>query len=455
MAWTVSKSAVSELFTMLSTMRPHDSKTEEQFITDYLCPLEVLRDNYGNIHKTVGHSEVVWSCHTDTVHSHGGRQLIKMGEDRIIRLSERSKSNCLGADDAGGVWLMVEMIRAKVPGYYIFHRCEERGGKGSDYVSEQIPQVVKDKKAVIALDRKGTDSVITRQWGGRCCSDEFGKSLAAAIGLGYKLDTGGSFTDSANYVDLVGECTNLSIGYYSQHSDKENIDLLHLLALREKLVVFDESKLTYKRKPGEKEPVVHYQWRGNNRYRGGHHYDEDFFQGQPQMSRAEWRYLNMNGPDYVSERCYGGYWKDSKYVACTPTQHAARLAEVKAIVADSKKLPPKKDDKPGIGHNGGPKLQDNDPNGKPFASSTSVPSVGKTHTTVRHEFNRTSYVMKNGKAVPMTMSDFVKSNFDDVGALMEDWGFDVNTMRAMIADMKCHVTDTKKDDKVAETPAVH
>ncbi len=35
----------------------------------------------------------------------------------------------------------------------------------------------------------------------------------------------GSFTDSANYTTLIAECTNVSVGYFSQHTSRERFDL--------------------------------------------------------------------------------------------------------------------------------------------------------------------------------------------------------------------------------------
>ena len=37
----------------------------------------------------------------------------------------------------------------------------------------------------------------------------------------WKTDTGGSFTDTANYTDIIPECTNLSCGYYNAHTQSE------------------------------------------------------------------------------------------------------------------------------------------------------------------------------------------------------------------------------------------
>ena len=76
----------------------------------------------------------------------------------------------------------------------------------------------------------------------------------------YKPDDTGSFTDTDNYTDLVGECTNLSVGYEHAHTSKETLDAGFLMRLRQRLVALDYSKLTEKRKKGEEDPDYHNQW---------------------------------------------------------------------------------------------------------------------------------------------------------------------------------------------------
>lgn len=243
-----------KLVEMLSYCRPAGSKAERKFINRYIRPLGVVEDDYGNLLKQVGQSEVMWSCHTDTVHRRPGRQTVKVVDD----IASAVGNNCLGADCTTGVWLMIEMIRAGVSGLYIFHRDEEIGGRGSDHIARKTPQLVEGIKYAIAFDRFGLTSVITHQWGGRTCSDAFGRSLIAELGLPMALDDGGTFTDTANYSDLVGECTNISVGYRRQHCDNETQDLAFADLLREQLIRFDESTLVSQRSPGEVEPYDGY-----------------------------------------------------------------------------------------------------------------------------------------------------------------------------------------------------
>lgn len=259
----------SMLLGMLTTRRPAGSRSEKRFIRDYLQPLGMVMDKAGNYSLRIGDAPVLWSCHTDTVHDMGGTQNIIYTAPGIIGLDPDSMSNCLGADDTAGVWLMREMILAKAPGLYVFHRAEEIGCIGSRWIVKNNPELLKDIKFAIALDRKGKTDVVTHQCG-RCCSDDFAKSLAAQLGPGYS-PAYGVFTDTALYTGLVGECTNISVGYNGQHTEDESVDQEFLMELKDKLIRLDIGALVAKRKAGEKE-VYHYT--------PSEYYYNDYYYGQ-------------------------------------------------------------------------------------------------------------------------------------------------------------------------------
>lgn len=248
--------ALGEYLKMLGTMRPHGTGAPDSFAKDWLTPLGAKRDACGNYLLAIGDAPVIWSSHIDTVHRKEGKQRLTYSNGLLRLHSEARKgdSNCLGADCTTGVWLMREMILARRPGLYIFHAGEERGGIGSSYIRDKTPHIVEGARACIAFDRRGTKSVITKQAWSRCCSDKFGQSLAAALDMGHELDDGGLFTDSANYTDLIGECSNLSVGYHGEHSNEESQEVDYLFALRESLLRLDTDSLVYERAAGEDDP---------------------------------------------------------------------------------------------------------------------------------------------------------------------------------------------------------
>lgn len=251
---------------LLSWRRPAGSRTERRFLREFL-PAGAVMDTHRNYHITVGDSSMLWSCHTDSVHRMGGKQRVATVAGMAFLADEERQSNCLGADDAIGVWLMLEMIGAGVEGRYIFHYGEERGGIGSTALTRDAgwQATLRQYRACIAFDRMGYGDVITHQGFGRCCSAAFAESLSGILNAGdagfvYRPCAEGIYTDSAEYTDLIGECTNLSVGYVHQHSRCETADIDFAYRLRDVLVEADFSGLAIVRAPGEYEP---YDWGGD------------------------------------------------------------------------------------------------------------------------------------------------------------------------------------------------
>lgn len=238
-----------ELCAMLSYCRPCGSKTEKKFIDRFIMPLGARADKGGNLWVFVGNSNVLWSSHTDTVHAKEGRQRLEIG-DGLLGLRHDEPSSCLGADCTTGVWIMLNMIRAKVPGAYVFHHGEECGAIGSRFIAQNYPNVLAKYKFAIAFDRKGYSSIITHQ-GARTASDAFAKSIAPMLPGAYRADDTGTFTDTAMYDHIIPECSNLSIGYAEQHTKYETQDLPFAMRLMETMKTFDETRLVASRDPND------------------------------------------------------------------------------------------------------------------------------------------------------------------------------------------------------------
>lgn len=184
----------------------------------------------------------------------------------------------LGADDKAGVTIMLNLMSEGVPGLYYFFMGEESGCVGSSSLSRAYKDKVNDGKLpdvkkCIAFDRRGYDSIITKQMGSVCCSDEFAKELANEInkyGFWFKPDDTGIYTDSAEFIDIIPECTNISVGYFSEHSitEKQDIEFLELLAVVFTQIDWDNLKVT--------RDVLNIKYKGKksyNRY-GWNDYDE-------------------------------------------------------------------------------------------------------------------------------------------------------------------------------------
>lgn len=234
------------LLEMLTYRRPAWSRTEEEFIARYIDPVPgMYSDDFGNrilLHPT---SKVMISCHTDTVHRVGGTQKI-LAYRGVAALPYNSRSNCLGADCTAGVYAALRMIEAGVAATFVFHRAEEIGGRGSDWLAGNYPEWVEQFDICLALDRRGTSDIITSQWGGPTASSDFAISLADALDMGHK-PVAGVFTDSANYAHLIPECSNISVGYEYEHTDSECLDLAYLERLIPALCEVDWESLTVAR----------------------------------------------------------------------------------------------------------------------------------------------------------------------------------------------------------------
>jgi hypothetical protein len=246
----------NDLQTMLTYRRKEGSKAERAFCKRYLAPVFGKPDAFGNYILDVGENpELIFAAHYDSVHRKGGRQIVERKGDLLMVAENQPDSNCLGADCATGIWIMLQMIAARVPGRYIVHAAEESGCNGSRYIVEATPELADGIKACISFDRRGTDSIITHQTGYRTASDAFARSFADAIGMDMEPDNGGSFTDSNEYVELIGECTNISVGYYGAHTAKESQDVVFAERLASNLINADWSRLVFERKPGDVESL--------------------------------------------------------------------------------------------------------------------------------------------------------------------------------------------------------
>lgn len=287
------------MYEMLKYRRPHRSKTERKFIQRFVSSLgDCTYDRIGNRIIRIGDAPILYSCHTDSVHRQPGLQNVAIKGFKF-KLHRKENSNCLGADNAAGVWILTEMIRAKKPGLYIFHRGEEVGGVGSGYIAKYTPELVKDMKAAIAFDRRDTKSIITFQGGARCCSDEFADSLALELNLNHEKDRGGSFTDTKNYTDLIPECTNVSVGFDREHCFSETLDMAYLLELRQSMIEMDWEKLVIKRKAGDYES----KWPAYKTYSGN----------TPSYSsgKKRWRYVTEVGDWCYYDKATGTWIKDT------------------------------------------------------------------------------------------------------------------------------------------------
>ena len=208
---------------------------DEHLLLDRL-PQGVTEDKTGNYFLKIGETETMFCCHLDTAAFEKEKVVhdifqTKKGDTGI----GTDGSTILGADDKAGVVILLNLIENNIPGLYYFFIGEESGTVGSRGLLKEEGDNLSKYKRCIAFDRRDYGSVITKQMGRTCCSGEFADALIAQFadnGMKYKQDPFGIYTDSAIFVDVIPECTNLSVGYFHEHSSIEvqNITYLEQLA---------------------------------------------------------------------------------------------------------------------------------------------------------------------------------------------------------------------------------
>jgi len=226
-------------------------------------------DEFGNLSVKIGDSDVMFTSHLDTATS-ALSSVFHVFDGDIIKTDGKS---ILGADDKAGVTIMLHMIEKEIPGLYYFFLGEEVGCLGSKEVAkEQKINKIDGINKVISFDRRGTTSVITYQSSRRCASDEFGKALSKELNrvdetFKYQTDDTGVLTDSVQFVSIYPECTNISVGYQSEHTFSESQDIAHLEKLAIACTKVDWVGLPVKRDPSTTE----YKSYGYGGYYGGYY----------------------------------------------------------------------------------------------------------------------------------------------------------------------------------------
>lgn len=248
----MNKMNIKDTFLSL-TDRTYPHGTEHELFEK--LPQNLDMDEFGNLFIKIGDSDVMFTSHLDTATS-TLTTVNHVIEDNMIKTDGTS---ILGADDKAGVTIMMYMIENNVPGLYYFFLGEEVGCVGSRKVAEKhkIEKLSYINK-VISFDRRDLDSVITYQASSRCASDNFGKALADQLNLAdvtfkYKNDPTGIYTDSAQFTKIYPECTNISVGYYSEHTYSERQNINHLEKLAEACLKVDWSSLPVERDPSKVE----------------------------------------------------------------------------------------------------------------------------------------------------------------------------------------------------------
>lgn len=232
----------------------------------------------------------LFSCHVDTVDAvtapTARKSLTYDPNFGIISLDKGSVGTCLGADDGAGVWIMLRMIGSGVPGGYLFHRGEERGGISAKANANKQKAVLGKYDLAVAFDRPRTNEIITHQGGMECASKKFATALCEALnkhGFAFEPSIRGVYTDTKEYRRVIAECVNVGVGYEQQHGTSEWLDYSHLNALYEACCKINWDALPVDRDPSKPEPSYSGGYQGY--YKRSKHddltpeYDDDGYGG--------------------------------------------------------------------------------------------------------------------------------------------------------------------------------
>ena len=239
---------ILENFIKLTKTTVPSGKEEKIFpLLEELCGVHLNTDKYGNRYTKIGISSTLFISHLDTV---GAKETeVK----HIITLSriKTDGSTILGGDNKVGVAIMIEMIKHLVPGNYWFVRNEEIGCLGSSFIRDHTPEQLVGIKRAISFDRKERSSVITFMRNRRCCSDRFATELIIKLreqmNLPWHKDPTGVSADTASFIDIVPECTNISAGVWGEHTNNECIDTEWVIKLSKACIAIDwEGLRTYR-----------------------------------------------------------------------------------------------------------------------------------------------------------------------------------------------------------------
>jgi len=252
------KNVRSTFISLVTETYPHGHEEE---VVPFISQAGLKKDEFGNYYKIIGKSETMFTSHLDTADRKKSKVTLYSETEGGQEHFMSDGTTILGADDKAGVTVMLYLIAHNIPGVYYFFIGEERGGIGSGKVSSIFEKVqhLKGVKRCVSFDRRNYYSVITEQLGMECCSDEFAQALANqynAQGMKFSIDPTGIYTDSASFIEQIPECTNISVGYFDEHTTKESQNITYLEKLAKASINIKWEELPTVKKIGLDEDIL-------------------------------------------------------------------------------------------------------------------------------------------------------------------------------------------------------
>lgn len=307
-----------------------DQDGTSEYVKEFLNSIKVgyEADDYGNIFYLDHKNAPLLSAHMDTVRKDAdfciGAFLAESESDKIF------SGGILGGDDKCGVYIILKALEAGKKVNFIFSRDEEIGCVGikkllkPNYVElkENTERIKNNCLYCLVLDRRGNADIICNEnyYGTKSFEDAL-KKISDDGGFGYKPERG--LCSDANTIRDYISTANLSVGYYSPHSQNEYIIKADLeKAYNYTISIIDNLK--------DKFPARSYSYSysgggGSSKYRYDY-YDYDDYDGYYGSYYSE-HYYNRNKKDKKDECAY-----------CRFDDNTEKLYELRFPDGTSKKL---------------------------------------------------------------------------------------------------------------------
>ena len=226
--------------------------TLEPVMMEYVPGLK--KDAIGNYYVTIGKSKTLFTSHLDT-YSKTRKKVNHIIEGNIIKTDG---TTVLGGDNKNGVTILLYMINKSVPGTYFFFIGEESivngvGCYGSTNAMVKNRDFFSQFDRAIAFDRRGKGSFVVRQSARWCASNEFADATILEYkkqGLQFGKDNAYR-TDSAVFMDIIPEITNISSGGAYEHTfiETTDIDYVRNVAIASSNIPWDSLPVVRKPSP--------------------------------------------------------------------------------------------------------------------------------------------------------------------------------------------------------------
>ncbi len=222
---------------------------KEDILEPFLKKLipNLQKDSVGNYFVKIGNSKTLFTSHLDT-YSKTMKRVNHVIDGNIIKTDG---STVLGGDNKNGVLILLYLIKNGVSGNYYFFIGEESivnktGCYGSISALKTYPNLFKNFDKAIAFDRRGKGSLVRRQVGRWCASDDFvDKLIESYANEGLEFHKDNAFrTDSAVFMDIIPEIVNISSGGEFEHTFIETSDIEYV-----KKVAIASSKIDWDNLP--------------------------------------------------------------------------------------------------------------------------------------------------------------------------------------------------------------